>query len=50
MTPVTISDMFTAVDISTVGSNVGTLLVSFIGINLLFLGAYYVRKTMNRGK
>ncbi|BCS53910.1 hypothetical protein [Geobacter sp. SVR] len=50
MTPVTIDDMFTAVNISGVSSNVGTLLISFIGINLLFLGAYYVNKTMTKGR
>lgn len=41
----TITDLFTAANISSVNTNVGTLLVGFIGINLLFLGARYLRKT-----
>lgn len=42
-------DLFDAVDVATISTNVGTLMVAFIGINLLFLGYRYVRKTMNRG-
>ncbi len=41
--------LFQAVDVTGVSTNVSTLLIAFIGINLLFLGAYYVKKTMNRG-
>ena len=41
--------LFTAVDVSGVSTNVSTLMIAFIGINLLFLGYRYVRKTMNRG-
>ena len=50
MNPTAIDNLFTAVDVSGVSTNVSTLLIAFIGINLLFLGAYYVKKTMNRGK
>ena len=50
MDPTPIDNLFTAVDVSGVSVNVSTLLIAFIGINLLFLGAYYVKKTMNRGK
>lgn len=41
--------LFTAVDVSGISTNVSTLMIAFIGINLLFLGYRYVRKTMNRG-
>lgn len=41
--------LFTAVDVSTLSGNVSTLLISFIGVNLLFLGYRYVKKTMGRG-
>ena len=41
--------LFDAVDVTGVSTNVSTLMVAFIGINLLFLGYRYVRKTMNRG-
>jgi hypothetical protein len=40
--------LFTAVDVSGVSTNVSTLLVAFIGINLLFLGYKYVKKSMGR--
>jgi glycopeptide antibiotics resistance protein len=40
--------LFTAVDITDVSTNVSTLLIAFIGINLLFLGYKYVRKVMGR--
>ena len=43
-----IQPLFDAVNISGVATNVTTLLVSFIGISVLFLGAYYVRKAMPR--
>jgi hypothetical protein len=42
-------DLFDAVSVTGISTNVSTLLVAFIGINLLFLGYRYVRKTMNRG-
>ena len=40
--------LFTAVDVSGVSTNVSTLLIAFIGINLLFLGYKYVKKSMGR--
>ena len=42
--------LFTAVDVSGVSTNVSTLMIAFIGINLLFLGYYYVKKTMTRAR
>lgn len=41
--------LFDAVDVTGISTNVSTLMVAFIGINLLYLGYRYVRKTMNRG-
>lgn len=41
--------LFTAVDISSLSTNVSALLISFIGINLVFLGYRYVKRTMGRG-
>ena len=41
--------LFAAVDVSGISTNVSTLMIAFIGINLLYLGYRYVRKTMNRG-
>lgn len=41
--------LFAAVDVADVSTNVSTLMIAFIGINLLFLGYRYVKKTMNRG-
>ena len=38
--------LFTAVDVSTVSTNVSTLLIAFIGISLLFLGAKYIKRTL----
>ena len=49
MEPTAIDNMFGAVSVSGISTNVSTLLIAFIGINLLFLGYRYVRKTMNRG-
>lgn len=40
--------LFTAVDISTLSTNVSTLLVGFIAVNLLFVGYKYVRRAMNK--
>jgi hypothetical protein len=40
--------LFTAVDITGVSTNVSTLLIAFIGINLLFLGYKYVRRVMGK--
>ncbi|MBM9615274.1 hypothetical protein JWJ90_13400 [Desulfobulbus rhabdoformis] len=42
--------LFDAVDITGISTNVGTLMVGFIGIGLLFLGYAYVRRTMRVGK
>ena len=41
--------LFAAVNLTGLSTNVSTLMVPFVGINLLFLGYRYVRKTMNRG-
>lgn len=41
--------LFTAVDISGMSTNISTLLIAFVGINLIFLGYKYVRKVMGRG-
>ncbi len=41
--------LFAAVNLTGLSTNVSTLMVTFVGINLLFLGYRYVRKTMNRG-
>jgi hypothetical protein len=40
--------LFTAVDVSGVSTNVSTLLIAFIGINLLFLGYKYVKRVMGK--
>lgn len=40
--------LFTAVDVTAISTNVSTLLITFIGVNLLFLGYRYIRKTMGR--
>ena len=40
--------LFTAVDVTTVSTNVSTILLAFIGINLLFLGYKYVKRVMGR--
>ena len=40
--------MFDAVDVTGVSTNVSTLLIAFICINLLFLGYKYVKRTMGR--
>lgn len=40
--------LFEAVNIAGVNTNVSTLLVSFIGINLLFLGYGFIKKTFHR--
>lgn len=48
--PTTVADLFAAVDVTGIQSNIGTLLLAFIGISTLFLGARYVRKTMSQGR
>ena len=45
-----IDTLFTAVDISGISSNTQTLLLGFIGINLLILGYVFVRKVMSKGQ
>ena len=42
----TIADLFTAADISTLATKVGAILVSLIGVSLLFMGFRYVRKSL----
>jgi len=39
-------DLFAAVDISTLATNSSTLMISFIGVGLLFVGFRYVQKIM----
>ena len=41
----TMAALFTAADISTLSTNVSTLLVGFIGVGLLFLGYRYIKKS-----
>ena len=45
-----IDTLFSAVEIGGISTNVSTLLIGFIGINLLFLGGIYVKKAMGFGK
>lgn len=42
----TIAELFAAVDVSGISTNVQTLLISFIGIALLFVGYRFIRKTL----
>ena len=42
--------LFTAVDTSTLATNVSTLQIAFIGVGLLFMGFYYVKRTMHTGQ
>lgn len=44
----TIAELFAAVDISAISTNVQTLLIAFIGIALLFVGYRFIRKTIGR--
>ena len=37
--------LFAAVDITTLSTNVSTLMLGFIGVGLLFVGYRYVRRT-----
>ncbi len=41
----TTADLFTAVDVSGLSTSVGTLLVAFIGVNLLFVGYAFIKRT-----
>ncbi|MGL1932722.1 MAG: hypothetical protein OCC45_13335 [Desulfotalea sp.] len=36
--------LYAAVDISSLATNTSTILIGFIGISLLFVGARYIRK------
>ena len=45
-----VDTLFAAVDVAGVQTNVVTLSVAFIAINVIFLAVYYVKKTMNRNK
>ena len=42
--PTTMTDIFTAADVSGLQSNVGTLLLAFVAISLLFVAVRYLRK------
>ncbi len=42
--PVTMTEVFAAADISTLQTNVGTILIAFIGISLLFVARRYLSK------
>lgn len=37
--------LFTAVDISSLSTNVSSILVGFIGVSLLFVAYRYIRRT-----
>jgi len=39
--------LFAAVDISTLATNVTTVLVGMVAIGLIFLGYRYLRRTLN---
>ena len=45
----TVADLWTAFDISTINTQVLTILTTFVTINLAFLAYKYIRKTMGRG-
>ena len=42
--------LFTAVDTATLATNVSTLQIAFIGVGLLFMGFYYIKRTMHTGQ
>lgn len=42
--PVTMAEIFLAADVSTLQTNVGTILIAFIGISLLFVARRYLSK------
>ena len=42
--------LFTAVDVSTLATNVSALQILFIGVGLLFMGFHYVKRTMHAGQ
>lgn len=44
MTPTTMADIFAAADITGLQTNVGTLLLGFVGVSLLFVGYRYLKK------
>lgn len=41
-------DLFTAVDVSALSTNVTTLLVAIIGISLVFFGYRYIKKVIGK--
>lgn len=45
----TIADLWTAFDVSTINTQVLTVLTVFVTINLGFLAYKYIRRTMSRG-
>ncbi len=40
--------LFNAVDVSSISTNVSAILVAFIGINVLFVGYGYIKRTFFR--
>jgi hypothetical protein len=42
--------LFAAVDITTLATNVSSLMLGFIGVGLLFVGFRYVRRTAGFGR
>lgn len=42
-----VADLFTAVDTTTLSTNVSTILVSLIGVSLLFLAGRYIKKAIS---
>ncbi|EIM62129.1 hypothetical protein [Desulfobacter postgatei] len=44
-----VADLWTAFDISTINSQVLTILTTFVTINLAFLAYRYIRRTMGKG-
>jgi len=44
-----VSDLWTAFDISTINSQVLTILTTFVTINLAFLAYRFIKRTMGKG-
>ena len=44
-----VADLWTAFDISTINTQVLTILTTFVTINLAFLAYKYIRRTMGKG-
>lgn len=45
----TIADLWTACDVSTINTQVLTVLTVFVTVNLAFLAYKYIRRVMSRG-